>query len=169
MSTPNATATKNTSSFTEPIRDDIEFALLEQAVATGLPTLGICRGNQVLNVYAGGTLDQDEPPHARYDVSPAEQVHELTFAPGSRLEAIYNGTAKVNSLHHQTIAEVGKGLTVAAWAEDGTIEALELDGHDVIAVQWHPEMMDEPSPLFPWLVEKAAAIAAARGAATARA
>lgn len=153
---------ENTSSDVELIRDEIEFTLLEAAVKASVPTLGICRGHQVLNVFAGGTLDQDEPPHARYDVAPGAEVHDLRFAPGSTLGRLYKGEAKVNSLHHQTIAKVGEGLTVTAWAEDGTIEALEMDGHDILSVQWHPEMLERSEPVFDWLIEKASVVAASR-------
>ncbi len=153
---------ENTNSDFEAMRDDIEFKLLAAAIDAKVPTLGICRGHQLLNVFAGGTLDQDEPPHARYDVAPSAEVHELRFAAGSTLDKLYKGSAKVNSLHHQTVAKVGAGLTVTAWAEDGTIEALEMDDHDILSVQWHPEMLERQEPVFDWLVGKAAAVAARR-------
>ena len=159
---PSRYGHENTNSSIELVRDECEFALLEAAVNRHIPTLGICRGHQLLNVFAGGTLDQDEEPHARYDVAPSAEVHQLRFAPGSRLESMYDGAAQVNSLHHQTVAKIGDGLTVAAWAEDGTIEALEMDGHDILAVQWHPEMLNKREPVFDWLVERASAVATQR-------
>jgi len=148
----------NTGSDTEALRDEIEFALLAGAIADGLPTLGICRGLQLLNVHAGGTLSQDVAEHARYDADPGERTHGVFFEPHTRLGLMYGQTAKVNSLHHQTIDRLGSDLTVAARADDGTIEGLEMSGHDVLAVQWHPEMLDAPEPVFDWLVQRAGAV-----------
>ncbi len=117
--------------------------------------LGICRGLQVLNVHAGGTLDQHVPEHARYDLTPSERSHAVSIEPGIALHTIYGDEVVVNSLHHQTIDDVGPGLRVTARAADGTIEGLELEGGLVIAVQWHPEMMDHADPVFGWIVERA--------------
>ena len=143
---------QNTASDVEPERDTIEFALLDAALADAIPVLGICRGFQVVNVAAGGTLHQDVPSHARYDLDPATEVHELTLVPGSRVHAMFGDTHRVNSLHHQTVDRVGSGLTVTATAEDGTPEAIESDDGQVLAVQWHPEMMNHHDPTFRWLV-----------------
>ncbi len=145
----------NNASETEPHRDEIEFALLDAAIHNGVPLLGICRGLQVLNVHAGGTLDQHVPEHARYDLTPSDRSHAVSIEPGSALHTIYGDEVVVNSLHHQTIDDVGPGLRVTARAADGTIEGLELEGGLVIAVQWHPEMMDHADPVFGWIVERA--------------
>ena len=117
--------------------------------------LGICRGLQLINVHQGGTLQQHVPEHSRYDVAPHEEVHTLTITPGTTLHALYGDTKQVNSLHHQTVGELGNGLTVTALAEDGVVEGVEMDGMPVIAVQWHPEMMDHQDPSFTWLVQHA--------------
>ena len=145
----------NHASHTEPRRDEIEFTLLEAAVANGTPVLGICRGLQVVNVHAGGTLVQDVPSHARYDLGPAAESHRVTIEPGSRLHAVYGAEVTVNSLHHQTVDSLGSTLRVTARAEDGTVEGVERVDAEVLAVQWHPEMMDHGDPVFGWIVERA--------------
>lgn len=143
----------NTDSDTEPRRDEVEFELLESALGDGVPVLGICRGLQLINVHQGGTLEQHVPTHSRYDLAPHDESHVLTITPGSVLHGLFGDTAQVNSLHHQTVGVVGKGLTVSAVAEDGTVEGIEMDGVPIIAVQWHPEMMRHDDPTFAWLVD----------------
>ena len=147
----------------EDERDAAEVALIELAVAEQLPVLGICRGLQLLNVWAGGTLHQDEPAHARYDLAVDDAFDEVVVEPGSRLEVLHGGRIRVNSLHHQTVERVADGWVVTARSGDGTIEAIEWPGHDLIAVQWHPELLAgaPTDPLFAWLVERARARALA--------
>jgi putative glutamine amidotransferase len=147
----------NHASDTEPHRDVIEFALLDAAIASDVPVLGICRGLQVLNVHAGGTLDQHVPEHARYDLVPSARSHAVSIEVGSALHTIYGDEVVVNSLHHQTIDLVGPGLRVTARAADGTVEGLETADGGVVAVQWHPEMMDHDDPVFTWIVDRARA------------
>ncbi len=151
----------NEASTFEPLRDAYELALLSGALEADIPTLGICRGLQLINVHAGGSLNQDEPSHARYDVDPSARTHSVTIEPASRLSLMFGASAEVNSLHHQTVDTLGEGLSVVARAPDGTVEAVEMPGRDLIAVQWHPEMLD-PShtnvdPLVQWLVQRASA------------
>lgn len=146
---------ENTDSDTEPLRDAVEFALYETALADEIPVLGICRGFQLINVHAGGTLHQNVPSHARYDLEPSAIAHGVTIEQGSVLHSMFGGESKVNSLHHQTAAEIGAGLRVTARADDGTPEAIELAGARVLAVQWHPEMMSHHDPTFVWVVEAA--------------
>lgn len=145
----------NTASTTEPERDEIEFILYETALADELPILGICRGFQLINVHAGGTLHQDVPAHARFDLSPSTPAHGLSITPRSILAELYGDGRAVNSLHHQTAEEVGRDLRVTAVADDGTPEAIELPGATVLAVQWHPEMMGHDDPTFRWVVDAA--------------
>jgi putative glutamine amidotransferase len=104
-------------------------------------------------------LHQHVPEHARYDVPPADRVDELRVEPGTRLHDFYGPHHTVNSLHHQTVDRVADGWVVAARSTDGTVEALEWPGHDVVAVQWHPELLPTSAtdPLFAWLVERAGA------------
>lgn len=144
----------------EPFRDQMELALLEDAISADIPVLGICRGFQVMNVHAGGTLHQDVPSHALWNDEASDHVHQLNFEPQSRLGLMYGSSRGVNSLHHQTIDAVGEGLVVSATAPDGTIEGLEMAGADVIGVQWHPEMLTNrelngPEPVFAWLINRA--------------
>jgi len=148
----------------EPRRDTFELALIDRAMALELPVLGICRGLQMLNVRAGGTLHQHVPVHSRFDLVPDTEVHQVVTEPGTRLAELYGEALTVNSLHHQTVDQVGGGLAVAARADDGTVEGLEIPGLDVIAVQWHPEMMRGRSgdPVFAWIVERARARAGRR-------
>jgi putative glutamine amidotransferase len=138
----------------EKIRDDFEFALLDVAEATATPVLGICRGIQLINVWAGGDLHQDVPQHAAFDNPPATIQHEITFTEGSRLRGLYGEHHMVNSMHHQTLKNVGARYRVTGRAEDGQIEAIEHVELSIIAVQWHPEMLPEASedPLFKWLI-----------------
>jgi putative glutamine amidotransferase len=143
-------------------RDTAEFALLPAALSLRLPVLGICRGMQVINVARGGSLHQHLPDVVGHDghapVPGAFGSHRVRVAPGSRLAAILGADgADVPTHHHQAVDRLGQGLTATAWAEDGTIEAFELDPGEspfVLAVQWHPEAGDEPS-LFRALVAAA--------------
>lgn len=156
---PESYSEPNTASAFEQVRDDYELALLGAALDLETPVLGICRGLQLLNVQAGGSLHQDIPEHARYDVSPDTRTHSVAIEPASRLNLMFGSSLNVNSLHHQTVDTVGTDLSVVARAEDGTVEALEMVGRDVIAVQWHPEMLDpehaKVDPLVAWLVQRA--------------
>jgi putative glutamine amidotransferase len=147
----------------EPERDAAELALIDALVAEDRPVLGICRGLQLLNVWAGGTLHQDVPAHARYDLAASEPFDEVAVTPTSRLGLMYGSSRRVNSLHHQSVDRVADGWLVTARSADGTVEAMEWPGHDVIAVQWHPELLPGATtdPLFTWLVDRARAVATA--------
>jgi putative glutamine amidotransferase len=138
-------------------RDEYEARLFDVALDEATPVLGICRGLQLINVHLGGSLHQHVPVHARYDVGPEAETHEVTFVPGSVLGSIYGERRAVNSLHHQTIARLAGGMTPTAMAADGEIEGVEHSRLPVVAVQWHPEMMDgsDTDPLFGWIVEAA--------------
>lgn len=151
----------DTDSNIEPIRDTFEFALLGAVLEADLPVLGICRGLQLLNVHLDGSLHQHMPDHERFDVDPAARTHSVSIEPASRLRLMFGESLEVNSLHHQTIDTLGNGLSVVARAADGTVEAIEMPGRDVVAVQWHPEMLDplhtDIDPLVQWLVQRASA------------
>jgi putative glutamine amidotransferase len=147
-------------------RDSAELALLGAAMELRLPVLGICRGLQVINVARGGTLHQHLPDVVGHDghapVPGAFGAHPVQVAPGSRLSRILGGDEaalpQTPTHHHQAVDRLGAGLTATAWAEDGTVEAFELDpageGPFVVAVQWHPEAGDDLS-LFRALVAAA--------------
>jgi len=148
----------------EPGRDEFEIDLARRAVAADLPLLAICRGAQVLNVAAGGTLVQDIPSAVRSDLRHTIQepknavAHDVTVTPGSRLEQALGPTVdaahtcRVNSRHHQSVGRVGDGLSASAVAADGVVEAIERpDGSFCLGVQWHPENFwrsGEFAPLF---------------------
>ncbi len=136
-------------------RERTDFGLLEHFFAEGKPVLAICYGIQSLNVFLGGTLVQDIPSeigwHIEHDVqgdhSSPETFHKIRIEPGSRIAGLANALkeVRVNSSHHQSVRDVGRGLHVTAVCSDGVIEALEgnTSGHWVTAVQWHPERMVE--------------------------
>jgi putative glutamine amidotransferase len=143
----------------EPDRDEWELALFREARRLEMPILAICRGAQLANVYYGGTLNQhveldDGDGHPQWDTDGRERTHEVNVVAGSLLSTLYPASVGVNSLHHQTLAVLGNDLVVSATAPDGVVEAVELPGHDVLAVQWHPELLDKPDPTFRWLVER---------------
>jgi putative glutamine amidotransferase len=139
----------------EPARDEFELELLTAMVALGRPVLGICRGLQLINVWAGGTLHQHVPSHQRVDRGPSELVHTVLVDRTTCLGARYLGEISVNSFHHQTIDRLGDGLDVVGRAPDGVIEMIEHGHHRVAAVQWHPELLDDLDPSFGWLVDQA--------------
>ncbi len=146
---------ENVASTVEPERDEVEFVLYDTAIADEIPVLGICRGLQLINVHAGGSLAQDVPAHSRYDLAPGVPAHSIAVPAGSVLHDLFGAQHDVNSLHHQIVDELGDGLRVTAVAEDGIIEAFEVAGAAVVAVQWHPEMMGTEDPTFTWVVEAA--------------
>lgn len=141
----------------EAERDEFELAMLGHASALGLPTLGICRGLQIMNVHAGGTLHQHVPTHSVYDHPTDTEVHEVQIEAGSTLRSLYGESRRVNSLHHQTVDKVGTDLVVTARTDDGTVEGIEHASLPMVAVQWHPEMMKSRAtdPVFTWLVDLA--------------
>lgn len=122
--------------------DDHEMLVAEWALRTLTPTLGICRGQQLLNVAFGGTLIQHIDAHRQTEARTA-LTQPLRLAPESRLATIFGTTSTgVNHMHHQAVAEPGADLRVVAWAEDGTIEGLECDPDRhpwLLMVQFHPE------------------------------
>jgi putative glutamine amidotransferase len=134
---------------TEPGLDRFELAFAAAADARRLPILAICRGMQVLNVTRGGTLHQHLPDVVgdrithRQQAPGADTTHWVTLNRGSRLsEILGQRRTKVNSFHHQAVAQLGAGLTATGHASDGTVETLEaVDREFVIGVQWHAECL----------------------------
>ena len=152
-----------------PLRDEVEYRLLDYAFAHDLPVYGICRGIQLLNVYLGGTLWQDLPsghePHRApwNENAPAPRnllehnlhkengdydgdsyAHTVSVDPSSRTAQVFacaeGEPLPVNSLHHQAVRTVAPDLKATAVAPDGVIEAVEHRTRPhVLAVQWHPE------------------------------
>ncbi len=141
-------------------RDESELALARRAVDTGLPTLGICRGTQVLNVALGGTLVEHLPDVVGEEVAhrapPRDPIpHVVVVEPSSRLAGVVGDLRfECASWHHQGLKEVAGGLEVVAHAPDGTIEAVELPSHPwLVAVQWHPELTAANDPIQQRLFE----------------
>jgi putative glutamine amidotransferase len=140
-------ATQHETVALKPGRTEAELAMVNRALAQGLPVLGICGGQQLLAVALGGTLIQhipDEWPNAlehEQDNPRHEASHAVEIQPGTLLEQIV-GTSRmtVNSAHHQAVAQAGPFARVNAVAPDGVIEGIE-DGRYrfALGVQWHPE------------------------------
>lgn len=155
------------SKWCDPVRDMIELEAVRHALKRGIPILGICRGMQLLNVEAGGTLIQDIPSQTpgacqHYTAAvDAIQAHTIHIEPDSLLAELFNQTVfTVNSYHHQAVKSVGSSYKITARAKDGVAEAMEsVDGKPILAVQFHPEEMTTIVPefhaLFTWLVTRA--------------
>lgn len=142
---------------TVSFQDDFDFAVTHAVLEAGIPALAVCRGMQVLNVAAGGTLVQhvEESTTAHRNA-----VHPVSVHAGSRLHAIVGAeTIEVSSYHHQALGRLGVDLVVTAVADDGVIEAVEHRHADIVAVQWHPEDRHATSAtdaaLFADLVDRA--------------
>ncbi|HJZ04111.1 MAG TPA: gamma-glutamyl-gamma-aminobutyrate hydrolase family protein, partial [Streptosporangiaceae bacterium] len=156
------------------LRDAWDLAVTSHALRLGVPLLAICRGMQVLNVCRGGTLHQHIPDlvgHDRHEGTPGVYGrHGVRISPDSTLARVLPepGYVDVPTYHHQAVDLLGDGLRAVAWAEDGTVEAVEpgpselggLSGF-VLGVQWHPEQGDDMR-LFGALASAAAERAAAR-------
>ncbi len=134
-------------------RDAVELQFARWAMEDGKPVLGVCRGMQVINVAAGGTLLQDCGEQfegaIKHDYFPGAGwardylAHEIRVAPDTRLRRLFGAeTVMVNSMHHQGIRRLGDGLVASAVSPDGLLEALEGSGDAfLVGVQWHPEML----------------------------
>lgn len=133
-------------------RDTTTLPLIRRAIARALPVFAICRGLQELNVALGGTLvgevqEMDgrrdhRAPEADSQDTRFALAHHVEIVPGGKLASVL-GDARidVNSLHRQAIGRLAPGLTIEATADDGTIEAVSIDGAAsfALATQWHPE------------------------------
>jgi len=140
-------------------RERTDFELLDHAFKEHKPVLAICYGVQSLNVFLGGSLIQDIPSEVRTqiqhpwtgrDQGVPEPFHAVRFEPGSRLARLAGAhEATVNSSHHQSVLDAGRGLQIVARAADGVIEGVEWtgDANWVTGVQWHPERMAETDSL----------------------
>ena len=121
--------------------------------------LAVCRGSQLLNVARGGDLVQHLPEtvgHDRHKHEPGTfSEHDVEVKPGTRLAELVGGRAPVKSHHHQGFGRVGEGLVESAWADDGSLEAVEDPSRTfALGVLWHPEA-GEDQALFGALVEEA--------------
>ena len=140
----------------EPTRDQYELTLLDRAAERELPTLGICRGLQLVNVHAGGTLHQHVPEHAYIDEPGSVEQHKVMIEADSVLAELYGPAKSVNSLHHQSVDQLGANLRVTASTDDGGVEGIEHVDLPIVAVQWHPEMLPTAAsdPIFSWLISQ---------------
>jgi len=132
-----------------PARDAFELALFAAFIKTGKPILGICRGVQLLNVALGGSLHQHIDGHRQSPTPGSQPTQTVAVQAGTRLSALAGGAdvLPVNSFHHQAVKVPGSGAVVSAYAEDGTIEAIEVPEHPfLIGVQWHPELFWRTCP-----------------------
>ncbi len=142
----------------DPARDRVELQLTLWAMEDGKPVLGLCRGLQVINVARGGTLWQDlaaqNGAYDKHDYFPTagyerdHLAHDVDVVPGTVLAHFLESTrVPVNSMHHQGIRTLGRGLVVSATAPDGLIEAVEGDSDAfLVGVQWHPEVFEMADP-----------------------
>lgn len=147
-------------------RDEYELELLKQALQLGIPILLICRGMQLLNIVQNGTLysdiDSERPTNLKHLTieNRSQVVHDVNLKNNHFVSSLIGNTVKVNSIHHQSIKHLGDNLEIVGEATDGIIEVVTFKNRkDIIAVQWHPEMMYEESEhakkLFNWLIDEA--------------
>ena len=138
-------------------RDEFEIALARAVYEQDMPTFGICRGMQIMNVAFGGSLNQDLAACGITDENhlqeqPFERTGQVTLLePGTRLAALFgNATCiETNSMHHQSIRTVAPGFSTSALSADGVIEGIEDPSKRFcIGVQWHPEYLADNNVLF---------------------
>ena len=141
-------ARDNTVKETDPELDATELSMFQQARERELPMLGICRGQQVINVAMGGSLIQHLEDHDAHAIGRKHLVHAVAVDQSSELgRATGTERVRVNSLHHQAIGKIASGLHSTARGDDGTIEGVESDDGLIVAVQCHPEELTDD---FPW-------------------
>ena len=146
-------------------RDAMELALMRALLTHPKPVLAICRGMQILNTVLGGTLHVHLPDVVGESVlhraPPRDPIqHSIQVAADSELAKVIGQQVHTASWHHQAIDQLGQGLKAVAWAPDGVIEAVELEGRqDLLAVQWHPEITaaedNGQQHMFDWLIKQA--------------
>lgn len=138
-------------------RDEFELQVIDYTQKLKLPLLGICRGQQIANVFFGGSLIPDLPSYGKFNHSKFgegnDRYHSITIDPNSQIQKITEATlGEINSAHHQSVNRVGDGLVANCFSVEGVIEGLErinsVDHSYLMLIQWHPERMkDQASPL----------------------
>ncbi|HAT54723.1 MAG TPA: gamma-glutamyl-gamma-aminobutyrate hydrolase [Lactobacillus sp.] len=152
-------------------RDLFEIELVKQSIAAGKAILGICRGQQVVNVALGGTLYQDlsydKDAYIQHSQRAAGNLptHHINVVSDSVLYDLLGARPFVNSRHHEAVKDTAPGLRVIATADDNVIEALQSENNDqILTVQWHPENMQKHDPsmksIFTDLIKRSANVAA---------
>lgn len=129
----------------DPIRDSYETELFREWMKTGKPVYGICRGSQFINVYFGGTLYQNLEPESGWSHRDWDVRHPVITQTGSILEKLFGKEFLVNTIHHQAVKELGKGLKATAHSPGGIIEAYEHESLPIFATQFHPEKLSNTS------------------------
>jgi putative glutamine amidotransferase len=125
----------------DPLRDRMELAFAAAALERDVPTLGVCRGMQVLNVVLGGGIEQHlADPEGIHRETGTFVGHDVDVVPETKLAAILGHRATVRSHHHQGVAPLADRFVATAHAADGLVEAAEVPDRDFcVAVLWHPE------------------------------
>lgn len=147
-------------------RDSLEFLMIQYAMNNQIPLLGICRGEQILNVVNGGTLYTDIPTdigeNVTHRITDSIVFHDIKIKEGSLLHKICGVTeGNVNSIHHQSVDRIAKDFIPVAFSEDGVIEAIEPENSKsfILGVQWHPEKLDSANkmsyPIGKYFIERA--------------
>jgi putative glutamine amidotransferase len=135
--------------------DETELDMFRQARQREIPVLGICRGQQVINVAMGGSLVQHLEDHDVRALGRSHLAHSIKIEAESELgRAVGGGGIRVNSLHHQAVRTLAPGLRPTARGEDGTVEGLESDDGLIVAVQCHPEELTADAPWARTLFER---------------
>ncbi len=138
-------------------RDEFEIKLYKRAAQKNIPMLGICRGMQLMNIAAGGTVYQDiysqrqgTNSHSPKIAFNGDEYHSVLINKESGLYSILGANEiKTNSYHHQSVKDVAEGYTVSAFSKDGIIEGIESSVLDfAVGIQWHPEVMYRKYPIF---------------------
>lgn len=122
----------------DAFRDEREMRLCESFIKEGKPILGICRGHQLLNVYFGGALVQHLKNADEHREENGSRIHKTRTVNGSLMFRLFGKYPVVNSIHHQAVKTLGKGLIATQFCDD-VVEAFEHESLPVIGVQWHPE------------------------------
>lgn len=149
----------------DPVRDEVEMALLRGALEREIPVLGVCRGMELINVAYGGTLRDgvEHPAAVPEQVSDLGEVHfhEVGVVAGTLAAKVFGAErVEASCVHHQAPGDVGAGLTASVIADDGSVEAVEDREANVLGVIWHPELAldraDTHQLVYDWVVERAA-------------
>ena len=149
----------------DTVRDEWELEALQYLWENKMPVLGICRGCQIMNIFAGGTIYQDlslvgTPAILHRTNQPLSRtIHSVKLSPDSLLHALLKAdTVYTNSSHHQAVNRLGRGFSATAQTADGVIEAIEHENGIWMGIQWHPEVLPEHAPIFRDFIERSTSL-----------